>query len=47
VIDESLGEPDVWKDHQACERLQNERLKIREELEPIEFEWSRRAEEKD
>ncbi len=44
-IDESLGEPDIWKDHQACERLQNERTKIRADLEPIEFEWSRRAEE--
>ena len=44
-IDEALGEPDIWKDHQACERLQNERVKIREDLEPIEFEWSRRAED--
>ena len=44
-IDEALGEPDIWKDHQACERLQCERVKIREDLEPIEFEWSRRAED--
>ena len=44
-IDEALGEPDIWKDHQACERLQNERVKIREDLEPVEFEWSRRAED--
>jgi ATP-binding cassette subfamily F protein 3 len=46
-IDEALGEPESWKDHQTCERLQNERVKIREDLEPIEFEWSRRAEEND
>ena len=44
-IDESLADPDVWSDPKKCERLGADRVKATEQLEPLEFEWMRRAEE--
>ncbi len=37
--------PEVWKDPAKCEKLGKERSTLAGELEPLEFEWSRRAEE--
>ncbi len=44
AIDASLGDPDVWSKPHKCEELGRERAKLTEELEPLEFEWLRRAE---
>jgi ATP-binding cassette subfamily F protein 3 len=44
AIDESLGDPDVWSNPKKCDELGSERAKLSEELEPLEFEWLRRAE---
>jgi ATP-binding cassette, subfamily F, member 3 len=44
-LDVSLADPDVWRDHKKAEKLGDERNKLKEELEPLEFEWSRRAEQ--
>ena len=44
-IDESLAGADVWRDHARCEQLGSERTQLMAELEPLEFEWMRRAEE--
>jgi len=43
-IDAALVEPDAWSDHVRSTALQEERQRLQEELEPLEFEWSRRAE---
>ena len=43
-IDRELGEPDVWSDPKKCATLGDEREKLARELEPLEFEWARRAE---
>jgi ATP-binding cassette subfamily F protein 3 len=43
-IDTSMGEPEVWQDHARAERLGAERAELVAELEPLEFEWARRAE---
>jgi len=43
-IDESLGRADVWSDPAKCEQLGSERAALTRELEPLEFEWMRRAE---
>ena len=43
-IDALLADPDVWRDHAKAARLGDERRRIIEEKEPLEFEWSRRAE---
>jgi len=42
--DAALADPDVWRDGKKMDRLSGERRKLVEELEPLEFEWSRRAE---
>jgi hypothetical protein len=35
----------VWRDAKKGNQLSDERAKLAEELEPLEFEWARRAEE--
>ncbi len=45
TIDQSLSDADVWKDHAKCEKLGTERTSLVLELEPLEFEWIRRAED--
>jgi ATP-binding cassette subfamily F protein 3 len=44
-IDLEMGDPDVWRDVRRSNKLSQERTKLGEELEPLEFEWARRAEE--
>lgn len=44
-IDESLADPDVWSDPKKCEKLGEERTKATQDLEPLEFEWIRRADQ--
>ncbi|MBL0922708.1 MAG: ABC-F family ATP-binding cassette domain-containing protein, partial [Phycisphaerales bacterium] len=43
-IDASLTDPAVWRDQGKSQRLGDERARLVSELEPLEFEWSRRAE---
>jgi ATP-binding cassette subfamily F protein 3 len=45
AIDGQLGDPDVWRDAKKSSSLSEERTKLVSELEPLEFEWARRAEE--
>ena len=45
TIDETMSEPDVYSDAKRCQALGEERQTILSELEPLEFEWSRRADE--
>jgi len=42
--DAELADPDVWRDGKKMDKISGERQKLVEELEPLEFEWSRRAE---
>lgn len=44
-IDGELADPDVWRDQRKSAKLGDERAKLAAELEPLEFEWSRRAEQ--
>ena len=44
-IDQELAEPDTWSDRKRVSRLESERKQLLETLEPMEFEWSRRADE--
>jgi ATP-binding cassette subfamily F protein 3 len=44
-IDLEMGQPDVWRDVKRSNALTDERNKLNDELEPLEFEWARRAEE--
>lgn len=44
AIDASLADPDVWRDHAKATKFGDERRKLQEELEPLEFEWMRRSE---
>ncbi len=44
AIDLELGDPDVWRQQSKANALGDERRKLAEELEPLEFEWARRAE---
>lgn len=44
-IDDSLQDPDVWRDQKRSNQLSGERARLAEELEPLEFEWARRAEQ--
>jgi len=43
-IDESMADPEVWSDPAKCEKLGRERASLVQELEPLEYEWMRRAE---
>lgn len=43
AIDSEMA--DAWRDTQRSNKLQSERNKLLSELEPLEFEWARRAEE--
>jgi len=43
-IDAAMGNPDFWRDTQKMNSLAAERQKLNAEKEPLEFEWSRRAE---
>jgi len=43
AIDAQLNDPDVWRNAQKSAGLAQERRKLAEELEPLEFEWARRA----
>jgi ATP-binding cassette subfamily F protein 3 len=44
-IDALLNDPDVWRDHARATKLGDERAQLAEQLEPLEFEWARRAED--
>jgi ATP-binding cassette subfamily F protein 3 len=44
-IDEALLDPDVYTDGARCRALQDERTNLAAELDPLESEWARRAEE--
>lgn len=44
-IDGLLNDPDVWRDHAKATKLGDERAALAEQLEPLEFEWARRAED--
>jgi ATP-binding cassette, subfamily F, member 3 len=44
-IDTQLQSPDVWRDARKSNELSSERGRVAAELEPLEFEWARRAEE--
>ncbi len=44
-IDQDLGNPDVWRDAKKSSNLSEERTRLVSELEPLEFEWARRAED--
>lgn len=44
AIDADLLDPATWRDQKKSNRLGDERQKLMAELEPLEFEWSRRAE---
>jgi ATP-binding cassette subfamily F protein 3 len=46
-IDAKLADPDVWRDGARANTLSVERARLAGELEPLEFEWSRRAGEAD
>jgi ATP-binding cassette subfamily F protein 3 len=44
-VDALLADPDVWRDHDKATRLTAERADLGAQLEPLEFEWARRADE--
>lgn len=44
AIDKELSDPSVWQNHAKGSALGDERRKLEEEKEPLEFEWIRRAE---
>jgi protein subunit release factor A len=44
AIDASLMDPKVYSDAAKSRQLTQERERLQQELEPLEFEWSRRAE---
>jgi ATP-binding cassette subfamily F protein 3 len=44
AIDESMLDPKVYADPQKSRQLTEERERLQQELEPLEFEWARRAE---
>lgn len=45
AIDKEMADPDVWRNHSKMTALGDERSKLHGQLEPLEFEWGRRAEE--
>jgi ATP-binding cassette, subfamily F, member 3 len=44
AIDDEMSRPEVWRDPVKCQKLGEERTRLVQELEPLEFEWLRRAE---
>ena len=44
-IDAEMGDPGVWRDQRKAQSLGDERKRLAAEMEPLEFEWARRAEE--
>jgi len=44
-IDAELLDPNIWRDAKRSAKLSEERSRLASELEPLEFEWSRRVEE--
>ncbi len=44
-VDEQLADPGVWRDDKKSRKFGDERKQLVAELEPMEFEWARRAEE--
>ena len=44
TLDEALADPAVWRDAVKSNQISDARAKLVAELEPLEFEWSRRAE---
>jgi ATP-binding cassette subfamily F protein 3 len=44
-IDAQLSDPDVWRNHDRSAKLGDERRRLGAELEPLEFEWARRAQD--
>lgn len=42
-IDQAFTDPEVYSDPKKCTKLGDERRKLMEELEPLEFEWAQRA----
>jgi ATP-binding cassette subfamily F protein 3 len=44
-IDQLLGDPQTWSNTAKAQKLGDERAALAAELEPLEFEWSRRAED--
>jgi ATP-binding cassette subfamily F protein 3 len=44
-IDELMLDPEIYTDGERCRDLQRERGGLHAELEPLEFEWSRRADD--
>ncbi|MBN8645394.1 MAG: ABC-F family ATP-binding cassette domain-containing protein [Planctomycetes bacterium] len=44
AIDASMSDPDVYRDNRKMSQLGDERSKLVADLEPLEFEWMRRAE---
>jgi len=42
-VDAELADPATWRDKPKSDRLGTERSKLAAELEPLEFEWARRA----
>ncbi len=45
AIDKELNDPATWRDQAKSHRLGEERHRLAAELEPLEFEWARRAED--
>lgn len=43
-IDQQLADADVWRDPRKCQQLGDERQKLAQELEPLEFEYLSRME---
>ena len=46
-IDSKMLDPEVYSDHEQCRQLQQEKVRLQQELEPLEFEWTRRADQVD
>jgi ATP-binding cassette, subfamily F, member 3 len=44
-LDEKLADPEVWRSASKSAKLSQERTALASELEPLEFEWARRAED--
>lgn len=42
-VDQALADPDIYRDGQKVKQLQDKRVKLTNELTPLEEEWARRA----